>query len=86
MKAAILHQYALVYDREPNPSELAGCLKLLQESIAKVGNTEGLKRMLMAVLLQPDFLYRSELGEGPEDEYGRRRLPAVRRAMRSPTP
>ena len=74
MKAAILHQYALVYEREPNPSELAGCLKLLQESIAKVGNTEGLKRMLMAVLLQPDFLYRSELGEGPEDEYGRRRL------------
>lgn len=74
MKAAIHHQYALIYDREPNPTEMAGCLDLLQASIAKVGNTEGLKRMLMAVLLQPDFLYRSELGEGPEDEYGRRRL------------
>lgn len=74
MKAAIHHQYALVYDREPNPTEMAGCLELLEASIAKVGNTEGLKRMLMAVLLQPDFLYRSELGGGPEDEYGRRRL------------
>lgn len=74
MKAAIHHQYALVYDREPNSTELAGCLELLKASIAKVGKTEGLKRMLMAVLLQPDFLYRSELGEGPEDEYGRRRL------------
>ena len=74
MKAAIHHQYALVYDREPNPTELAGCLELLKASIKKVGNSEGLKRMLMAVLLQPDFLYRSELGEGPEDEHGRRRL------------
>lgn len=74
MKAAIHHQYALVYDREPNPAEMAGCIDLLQASIAKVGNTEGLKRMLMAVLLQPDFFYRSELGEGPEDEHGRRRL------------
>lgn len=74
MQAAIHHQYALVYDREPNSTEFAGCLELLQASIKKVGNTEGLKRMLMAVLLQPDFLYRSELGEGPEDEYGRRRL------------
>ena len=74
MKAAIHHQYALVYDRKPNPTELSGCLDLLQESISKVGNAEGLKRMLMAVLLQPDFLYRSELGEGPIDQYGRRRL------------
>ena len=74
MKAAILHQYALVYDRKPNPTELSGCLELLQASIAKVGNVEGLKRMLMAVLLQPDFLYRSELGEGPIDQYRRRRL------------
>jgi hypothetical protein len=74
MKAAINHQYALVYARKPNPTELAGCLELMTASIAKVGNTEGLKRMLMAVLLQPDFLYRSELGEGPKDEHGRRRL------------
>lgn len=74
MKVAINHQYALVYARKPNPGEMAGCLDLMKASIAKVGNAEGLKRMLMAVLLQPDFLYRSELGEGPEDEHGRRLL------------
>jgi len=77
MKAAIQHQYAIVYSREPNPTELAGCLELLKASIKKVGNSEGLKRMLMAVLLQPDFLYRNELGEGPVDDHGRRRLSSL---------
>ena len=30
--------------------------------------------MLMAVILQPDFLYRHELGEGRTDEFGRKQL------------
>lgn len=74
MDAAIRHQYALVHDREPTRVEMAGCLKLMTQAVAAAGNTVGLRKMLEAVILQPDFLYRNEFGAGPKDEFGRQKL------------
>ena len=53
---------------------LTACKELTKKAIAKVGNAEGLRRMLIAVLLQSDFMYRNEFGEGTADRYGRKQL------------
>lgn len=74
VKAAIHHQFELVYGREPNEVEMTACSMVLKKTSSKVGNVGGLKRMLMSILLQPEFLYRQEFGAGPKDRYGRQLL------------
>ncbi|MEZ5301998.1 MAG: DUF1588 domain-containing protein [Verrucomicrobiales bacterium] len=74
LAAAIQTQFDLALHRQPEPSELASYLDLTREAIALAGNTEGLRRMLATVLLESEFLYRLEFGEGDPDEHGRRKL------------
>ncbi len=74
MIAAIHTQYQCVLQRNASKTELEKHLKLLKESISLAGNTEGLRQMLVSVLLKSEFMYRYEFGEGEEDEYGRRKL------------
>lgn len=72
--SAIRTQFQLVLRREPTGTELAKYLEFTREAIATGGNTQGLRRMLVAVLLESEFLYRLEFGAGPTDRYGRKKL------------
>ena len=74
MKAAIHIQYQCVLQRDANKSELERHLKLLKESILLAGNTEGLRQMLVSVLLKSEFMYRYEFGAGEVDGEGRMKL------------
>ncbi len=76
MKAAVEEQFDCVLMRQPTKEELAKYVELLRSSIVLAGNSEGLRQMLFAVLLESDFLYRLELGGGEPDEFGRRKLTA----------
>ncbi|MDB4435346.1 hypothetical protein N9146_04225, partial [Akkermansiaceae bacterium] len=60
-------QYQCVLQRDANKSELERHLKLLKESILLAGNTEGLRQMLVSVLLKSEFMYRYEFGAGEVD-------------------
>lgn len=71
---AITTQFELVLRREPDRSELAKYLDLTREAIRLGGNTEGLRQMLVAVLLESEFLYRMEFGSGGSDSHGRKML------------
>jgi hypothetical protein len=74
MVAAINAQFDCVLQRDAAPEELRHYLSLLRSSIELGGNTEGLRQMLVSVLLKSEFLYRLEFGAGQPDEYGRRKL------------
>jgi len=74
MIAAIQEQFDCVLRRQATDDEVHRYLGLLRESIVLGGNTEGLKRMMVAVLLESEFLYRLELGGGEVDAYGRQML------------
>ena len=74
MNAAVEEQFDCVLMRQPTKEELAKYVDLLRSSIELAGNSEGLRQMLFAVLLESDFLYRLELGGGEPDEFGRRKL------------
>ncbi|MDA0724649.1 MAG: DUF1592 domain-containing protein, partial [Verrucomicrobia bacterium] len=74
MNAAVEEQFDCVLMRRPTKEELAKYVDLLRSSIALAGNSEGLRQMLFAVLLESDFLYRMELGGGEPDEFGRHKL------------
>lgn len=74
LSAAIQQQFDCVLQRQPSQEELNKYLSLTREAIKLSGNTEGLKQMLVAVLLESEFLYRLEFGAGEPDEYGRKML------------
>ena len=76
MIAAIHAQFDCVLQRDATEAELDQYLPLLQSSIELGGNVEGLRQMLVSVLLKSEFLYRLEFGAGESDEFGRRKLSA----------
>ena len=71
---AISTQFGLVLRRQPESDELTKYLPLAREAVRVGGNTEGLRQVLVAVLLESEFLYRYEFGDGPTDNSGRRML------------
>jgi hypothetical protein len=70
--AAIRKQFELVLRRPPTEPEALKYLELTQSAIQLAGNTEGIRQMLKAVLLESEFLYRQEWGAGAPDEHGRK--------------
>ncbi|MEM7560662.1 MAG: DUF1592 domain-containing protein, partial [Planctomycetota bacterium] len=74
LAAAISAQFQCVLQREPTTSELTEHLELFQSAVKLAGNADGLRQMLVSVLLKSEFLYRMEFGAGETDEHGRQRL------------
>jgi len=74
MITAIHTQYQCVLQRDANDEELEEHLTLLKESLSLGGNTEGLRQMLVSVILKSEFMYRYEFGAGEVDGHGRRKL------------
>ena len=72
--AAVQAQFDCVLQRKATAEELAKYLALTRDAINLSGNMDGLQQMLVAVLLESEFLYRLEFGAGEPDEYGRRML------------
>ncbi len=72
--AAIQTQFGLVLGRKAQSEEVQRYLELTRSSLEVAGNTEGLRQMLVSVLLESEFLYRLELGDGEADPDGRKRL------------
>jgi len=74
MEAAIDRQFQNVLKRSPSDDEMAKYLVLTKDAIRVAGNTEGLRQMLIVVLLESEFLYRIEFGAGSPDRHGRKML------------
>ena len=74
MTDAINAQFNCVLDRDATDDEVQQYLQLLTSTIELGGNVEGLRQMLVSVLLESEFLYRYEFGVEDEDEHGRRKL------------
>lgn len=74
---AIQAQFDCVLRRKADDKELAKYLKLTRSALDLGGNTEGLRQMLVTVLLESEFLYRQEFGDGKPDASGRQMLTPV---------
>ena len=72
--AAVQAQFDCVLRRPADEAELAEYVELTRQAIELGGNTEGLRQMLVAVLLESEFLYRLEFGAGEADAHGRKKL------------
>ena len=74
LKNAITHQFRVVMQRDPNPEETEEYLAFMRETIKVSDKVSALKKMMVSVLMEPEFLYRNEFGGGEPDEHGRLKL------------
>lgn len=74
VERAIRLEFRMALRREPSEEELKRFLALYEKNVAAGGHVIGGKATLMAVLLQPEAVFRLELGQGPADELERVRL------------
>lgn len=61
--AAINFQFQRAFQRNANPEEIKRYLTFTKENIKAGGHIEAIKKTLTAILMEPEFFYRSELGE-----------------------
>jgi hypothetical protein len=74
MNRLIDEEFKIVHRREPTDAERDKYLGFLQANIYEAGNLEAMKATVLAIRLSPEAIYRMEVGAGPIDEHGRRRL------------
>ncbi len=71
---AVQLQFQRALKRAATDAEVKRYLKLTRDAIKLVGNINALQQMLQGVLLESDFVYRVELGDGAPDPFGRMKL------------
>ena len=72
--AALRAEFRLALRRDPTADELARFRKLYARNVETGGHVVGARETLVAILMLPETIFRTELGQGPTDELGRRRL------------
>lgn len=74
LKNAIAHQFKVALQRPPNEAEFSKYLGFMKATMAHSDTTSALKKMMVSVLMEPEFLYRNEFGGGEPDSNGRTKL------------
>lgn len=71
---AINHQFKVALQREAGPGEISRYLGLIADTLKTSDQTGALRNVMTSVLMEPEFLYRSEFGGGEPDAHGRVKL------------
>ena len=74
VEVAIRSAFRKILGRQESPDELGRFRAFYAQARATGGHLAAGKALLTAVLMQPEFFFRSELGEGEADQFGRVRL------------
>lgn len=74
VEESIVLAFRKIVGRGPTEEETARFRAFYRKAKTTGGHVTAAKALLTAVLLQPEVLYRSELGDGAPDEHGRLRL------------
>lgn len=74
LRAAVNLQFQGAMQRSASAAEMQKYLAFTKYAIKLGGNAAGLKKMMVSVLMEPEFIYRNELGDGRPDEFGRMKL------------
>jgi hypothetical protein len=74
LRDAITQQFQVALQRAPSAAEMEKYLGFTKKTLDVSDKTSALKKMMVSVLMEPEFLYRSEFGGGNPDEHGRLKL------------
>ncbi|MEM1294789.1 MAG: DUF1588 domain-containing protein [Verrucomicrobiota bacterium] len=81
VRFAIRKTFLQVLRREPEEPEVARFTAFYRNLVEKNGRRAGAERLLMAIYMRAEALFREELGAGSADEHGRIRLSPMETAL-----
>ncbi|BCX47776.1 hypothetical protein HAHE_16840 [Haloferula helveola] len=70
----VLELFHEILEREPSPQDAVENFNLAKSYIGSLGNRGAVEKMIETLILNSDFVYRSEFGVGEADEHGRRMM------------
>lgn len=74
MEAAVRKEFIRVLGRDPDAEETKRFVDFMARACTEAGNAKGLATTLTAIMLQPEAVFRMEIGLGKPDVHGRRML------------
>ena len=74
IKSLINELYELIFERSPSEQEHAENSKLLRLFMGKLERQQAFSKLIESMILNTEFVYRYEFGEGPQDSHGRRMM------------
>jgi hypothetical protein len=74
LQDAIKHQFKVALQRVPTDPEMQKYLGFMSVTLGVSDKSSTLKKMMVSVLMEPEFLYRNEFGDGQADQNGRSKL------------
>jgi hypothetical protein len=66
--------FAKLYQRKPTAEESRENIALCRTFMKSLGNQQAIAKLIESLILSSEVVYRSEFGQGPADEYGRRMM------------
>lgn len=72
--ALVMELFQEILEREPSSQDAVEIFNLAKSYIKALGNRGAVEKMIETLVLNSDFVYRSEFGVGEPDESGRRML------------
>jgi hypothetical protein len=74
LQGAITHQFKVALQRTPTDAEMIKYLGFMKSTATQSDVISTLKKMMVSVLMEPEFLYRNEFGGSTPDAHGRKKL------------
>jgi hypothetical protein len=73
--AALVEQlFHKILERSPTIDEASEYATLTNSYISSLGNQQAIEKLIQTLILNTEFVYRSEFGQGEADEHGRRTM------------
>ena len=76
INGVIIELFAKILERTPNAEELELNTVLLKDYMQDMGNQQALAKLAQTLILNTEFVYRSEFGIGKADVHGRKMMSA----------
>ncbi len=73
--ASLVEQlFEKILERSPTAKEIDQYVSLMQSYVSGMGNQRAIEKLIQTLILQSEFVYRYEFGQGEADEHGRKMM------------
>ena len=70
----VVELFSKIYEREPGEEEAREKVSLTKSYLKTLSTQEAIAKLIETLILSSELVYRSEFGQGPADEHGRRKM------------
>lgn len=70
----VIQLYEKIFERKPTQTELESNVSVLNSFMEKLGRQAAFAKLIESMILNTEFAYRYEFGQGKSDEHGRRMM------------